>query len=150
MLAPQLAKVYPLYWKNELVITKGSTRIDREQESSKNLQRFLRDFNLFFLLLGQNLQTFNKLWDIALHSDSSFLGVHQLEQGNTFKFSCFLHFLVLTAHSFFQPHGLSELLEKIEFSKGTESVKAMGLRLSFISGITHESKGEDRLSSNEY
>jgi len=41
-----------LYWKNELVLTKGSSRFDREQESSKNLQRFLRDFNLVFLLLG--------------------------------------------------------------------------------------------------
>lgn len=60
------------------------------------------------------------------------MGVHAIENGNTFKFSCLLHFLLLTAHAFFQPQGLSELLEKIEFSKGTETVKAMGVRISFI------------------
>ena len=78
------------------------------------------------------MMTFNKLWDLALREDTAFLGTHAIENGNTFKFSCLLHFLLLTAHAFFQPQGLSELLEKLEFSKGTETVKAMGVRISFI------------------
>lgn len=35
--AGAFAKVYPLYWKNELVLTKGKSRLEREQESLKLL-----------------------------------------------------------------------------------------------------------------
>ncbi len=37
-----------------------------------------------------------------------------------------------TAHFFYSSNGLSELLEKLEFSKGTEWIKSEGVRLSFI------------------
>lgn len=60
------------------------------------------------------------------------MDVHHFEVGHTFKFSCFLHFLLLTAHTFFVPNGLKDLLDKLEFSKGTENIKALGTRVSFI------------------
>ena len=43
-----------------------------------------------------------------------------------------LHFLLKCAHTFFPDNGLSELLEKLEFSKGTEWLRSEGLRISFI------------------
>lgn len=55
-----------------------------------------------------------------------------LEQGHTFKFSHLINFLLKTAHTFYPTNGLSELLEKLEFSKGTEWVRSEGVRISFI------------------
>ncbi len=133
-LAPKLAKVYPLYWKNELVIMKVKSRFENEQDSLKELQRFVRDFNLVFLLQAKNLQTFNTIWEESLNEPSDFLGVDVLvlEQGHTFKFTHLINFLLKCAHTFYPTNGLSELLEKLEFSKGTEWVRSEGVRLSFI------------------
>ena len=36
------------------------------------------------------------------------------------------------AHTFYPTNGLSELLEKLEFSKETEWLRSEGLRISFI------------------
>ena len=41
-------------------------------------------------------------------------------------------FLLKCAHTFYPTNGLSELLEKLEFSKGTEWLRSEGLRISFI------------------
>lgn len=43
-----------------------------------------------------------------------------------------LHFLLKCAHTFYPENGLPELLEKLEFSKGTEWLRSEGLRISFI------------------
>jgi hypothetical protein len=55
-----------------------------------------------------------------------------MEQGHTFTLTKFLHFILKASHEFFPDNGLTELLEKIEFSKGTEQAKALGLRIQFI------------------
>lgn len=34
-LAPKIAKVYPLYWKNELVLKKEKSKFENEKESQK-------------------------------------------------------------------------------------------------------------------
>lgn len=119
-LSPSFAKIYPIYWKNELVLTKGRSKFDREQDSLKHLQRFLRDFNLVFMLQAANLATFNRLWESALLQEVDIVG----EQGHTFRFSCLISFILHSSHTFFPQHGLAELAEKIEFSKGTETIKA--------------------------
>ena len=36
------------------------------------------------------------------------------------------------SHTFYPLNGLSELLEKLEFSKGTEWLRTEGMRISFI------------------
>ncbi|CDW91592.1 UNKNOWN [Stylonychia lemnae] len=133
-LASKFAKVYPLYWKNELIIKKEKSRFENEQDSQKELQRFVRDFNLVFLLQNKNIQKFNRLLDESLNQKTDFLGIEVacLEQGHTFKFSMLINFLLKCAHAFYPINGLSELLEKLEFSKGTEQVRALGLRVSFI------------------
>lgn len=79
----------------------------------------MRDFNFVIAMLGVNLMAFNKLWEQSLRSDMDFAAVGSLEKGHTFKFSRLLEFILRCAHTFFAPNGLSELLEKMEFSKGT-------------------------------
>lgn len=66
-LAPKFAKIYPLYWKNELIIKKEKSKFENEQDSQKELQRFVRDFNLVFLLQAKNIQKFNRLLDESLN-----------------------------------------------------------------------------------
>jgi hypothetical protein len=44
--------------------------------------------------------------------------------GHSFTLGRFLSFLLQAAHYFFPDKGMSELLEKIEFSKGTEQARA--------------------------
>lgn len=75
ILAPQFAKVYPLYWMNELVTSKIVPAFDKEQESLKNLQKFMRDFNLSQILQSGNLGLFNKIWEVSVHSDPSFIRI---------------------------------------------------------------------------
>ena len=84
------------------------------------------------MLQGANLSTFNRLWEAALRGG---IRAGAADQGHTFKLSCFLHFILLAALTFFQDSGLGELLEKIEFSKGTGAVRAQGIRISFISKV---------------
>ena len=85
------------------------------------------------MLQSANLGLFNKVWEYSLHSDSSFIGLpSQSEQGHTFTLSKFLHFILRSAHAFYPVNGLKELLEKIEFSKGTENAKAQGIKIQFI------------------
>ena len=93
------------------------------------MQRFVRDFNLVFMLQSLHLSAFNHLWEGALQSNSGFLGLDYLEQGHTFTFTKFLHFLLKASHEFYPENGMTELLEKIEFSKGTEQAKSLGLRI---------------------
>ena len=133
-LAPRIAKLYPLYWKNELIICKEKSKFENEQDSQKELQRFVRDFNLVFLLQAKNLQTFNRMLEESLNQSTDFLGleVSIIDIGHTFKLSMLLHFLLKCAHQFYPANGLSELLEKMEFSKGTEWVRSEGIRISFI------------------
>lgn len=133
-LAPRFAKLYPLYWKNELVIHKVKSKFENEQESQKVLQRFVRDFNLVFLLQNAHIQAFNRLFEESLNQPADFFGVAVavVEQGHSFKLSMLLHFLLKVAHAFYPVNGLAELLEKLEFSKGTEWARSEGLRISFI------------------
>ena len=73
-----------------------------------------------------------------------------LELGHVFKLTHFLTFLINTAHQYFPEEGLGQLLEKLEFSKGTEWVRTQGLRVSFINhyevngGLRQESDNPPR------
>ena len=58
-LSGNFGRLYPLYWKNELVTPKEKSEFERAQDSLKQLQRFVRDFNLFFMLQTAHLATFN-------------------------------------------------------------------------------------------
>ena len=73
--------------------------------------------------------------------------------GHSFTLGRFLSFLLQTAHYYFPDKGLSELLEKIEFSKGTEQARAQGLRISFITSPSGNLSGshhaEDRKAGGE-
>ena len=133
-LGSKFAKIYPMYWKNELIIMKVKSKFEHEQDSLKELQKFVRDFNLIFMMQTKNIQTFNRIWEESLREPTEFLGVAILclEQGHTFKFSNFLNFILKSAHTFYPNNGLSELLEKLEFSKGTEWLRTEGHRISFI------------------
>jgi hypothetical protein len=53
-ITPKLAKVYPFYWKSELVLSKEKSRFELEQESYKELQKFSREFNLSFMMQAKN------------------------------------------------------------------------------------------------
>lgn len=70
----------------------------------------------------------------SLNQSTDFLGIEVsfINLGHTFKLTMLLHFLLKCAHIFFPVNGLSELLEKMEFSKGTEWVRSEGIRISFI------------------
>ncbi len=70
----------------------------------------------------------------SLNQSTDFLGIEVsiINMGHTFKLTMLLHFLLKCAHTFFPANGLSELLEKMEFSKGTEWVRSEGIRISFI------------------
>ena len=69
-----------------------------------------------------------------MNIDSNIFGseVLCLEMGHTFKFTHFLTFVMKIAHTFYPTNGLSELMEKFEFSKGTEMMRHEGIRISFI------------------
>jgi hypothetical protein len=84
----------------------------------------VRDFNLPQILQSANLGLFNKVWEVVIHSDPSFIRIPQsLELGHMFTLSKLLHFILRASHVFFPLNGLKEALEKIEFSKGTEQAR---------------------------
>jgi hypothetical protein len=95
----------------------------------------VRDFNLVFMLQSAFLKTFNLLWDAALNSESKFLSLDGFDMGHTFTLTKLLHFLLKSSHEFYPENGLTELLEKLEFSKGTEQAKSLGLRIQFINHL---------------
>ena len=78
-LSGNFGRLYPLYWKNELVTPKEKSEFERAQDSLKQLQRFVRDFNLVFMLQTAHLATFNQLWEGALHADAGFLGINSID-----------------------------------------------------------------------
>jgi hypothetical protein len=78
-LSGNFGRLYPLYWKNELVTPKEKSEFERAQDSLKQLQRFVRDFNLVFMLQSAHLATFNQLWEGALHADTGVLGINSIE-----------------------------------------------------------------------
>jgi hypothetical protein len=78
-LSGNFGRLYPLYWKNELVTPKEKSEFERAQDSLKQLQRFVRDFNLIFMLQSAHLATFNQLWEGALHADTGLLGINSIE-----------------------------------------------------------------------
>lgn len=78
-LSGNFGRLYPLYWKNELVTPKEKSEFERAQDSLKQLQRFVRDFNLVFMLQTAHLATFNQLWEGALQADAGFLGINSID-----------------------------------------------------------------------
>jgi hypothetical protein len=61
------------------VTPKEKSEFERAQDSLKQLQRFVRDFNLIFMLQSAHLATFNQLWEGALHADTGLLGINSIE-----------------------------------------------------------------------